>query len=308
LEIFNGHFQLPDLGPIGANGLANPRDFLYPSAAFEDREVDYSLLCKFGGKLFTTLQSHSPFDVVAWHGNYSPYKYNLSHFNTMGTVSFDHPDPSIFTVLTAPTDTPGVALADFVIFPPRWMVAEGTFRPPYYHRNTASEFMGMVWGKYDAKVGFQPGGASLHSPMTAHGPDEPTFLGASNAALAPHKFEAGLAFMFETNLTLKLTEYALHAPHRDLDYQKCWQKLPRCFNPAQRDIAGPLKPMTLEQAIQAATDSGSTAHVGETGRAGGAGGSGSKHHLNFLHGSASAAQEHTGTEAGAHVAKRRREE
>jgi homogentisate 1,2-dioxygenase len=154
LEIFGGHFQLPDLGPIGSNGLANARDFLYPVASYEDRDVDYVILNKYGGHLWSSISHHSPFDVVAWHGNYAPYKYDLSKFNTMNSVSYDHPDPSIYTVLTAPTDTPGVALCDFVIFPPRWMVMDRSFRPPYYHRNLMSEFMGMVWGKYDAKVGF----------------------------------------------------------------------------------------------------------------------------------------------------------
>lgn len=152
MEIYSGHFTLPDLGPIGANGLANPRDFLVPVAAYEDRDVDYVVVNKFGGRLFSTTQHHSPFDVVAWHGNYVPYKYDLTKFNTMNSVSFDHPDPSIYTVLTCPTDTPGVALCDFVIFPPRWMVMDHSFRPPYYHRNVMSEFMGMVHGKYDAKV------------------------------------------------------------------------------------------------------------------------------------------------------------
>lgn len=236
LEIFSGHFQLPDLGPIGANGLANARDFLYPTAAYEDRDTDFVCVNKFGGQLFSTVMHHSPFNVVAWHGNYAPFKYNLEHFNTMNSVSFDHPDPSIYTVLTCPTDSPGTALADFVIFPPRWMVMDKSFRPPYYHRNTMTEFMGMIWGKYDAKVGFVPGGASLHSAMTPHGPDADTFLKASTATLVPEYFSAGLAFMFETCLTLKLTPWALHAAHRDLDYQKCWQQLPRVFDPTQRDM------------------------------------------------------------------------
>lgn len=237
LEIFNGHFQLPDLGPIGANGLANARDFYYPVAAYEDKETKHTLITKFGGKLFEATVNHSPFDVVAWHGNYAPFKYDLSRFNTMNSVSYDHPDPSIYTVLTVPTDTPGVALCDFVIFPPRWMVMDRSFRPPYYHRNTMTEYMGMIWGKYDAKVGFQPGGGSLHSCMTPHGPDADTFIHASNADLVPQKFEGGLAFMFETSLMLRLTQQAITAPHRDYDYQKCWSALPRCFNPHQQDFS-----------------------------------------------------------------------
>lgn len=235
-EVYGGHFQLPDLGPIGANGLANARDFLYPVAAYEDRDVEYVLVNKFGGRFFSALMKHSPFNVVAWHGNYAPYKYNLEHFNTMNSVSFDHPDPSIYTVLTCPTDTPGVALCDFVIFPPRWMVMDHSFRPPYYHRNLMSEFMGMIWGKYDAKVGFQPGGASLHSCMTPHGPDTDTFIKASNVELKPEHFGGGLAFMFETTLMLRMTPWAHTAPHRDMHYQKCWETLPRVFDPAVRDM------------------------------------------------------------------------
>jgi homogentisate 1,2-dioxygenase len=238
LEVFQGHFQLPDLGPIGANGLANARDFLYPVAAYEDVDAPHTVMTKFGGKLFAASVGHSPFDVVAWHGNYAPCKYDLSRFNTMNSVSYDHPDPSIYTVLTCPSDSPGTAVADFVIFPPRWMVMDKSFRPPYYHRNTMTEFMGMVWGKYDAKVGFQPGGASLHSCMAPHGPDAPTFIGASNADLKPEKFEGGLAFMFETSLMLRKTRFALDAPFRDVEYQKCWAALPKCFDPARRDFSG----------------------------------------------------------------------
>jgi homogentisate 1,2-dioxygenase len=234
-EVFGGHFVIPDLGPIGANGLANPRDFLTPVAAYEDRSVAYTVINKFGGRLFSSRLNHSPFDVVAWHGNYAPYKYDLSKFNTMNSVSFDHPDPSIYTVLSCPTDTPGVALCDFVIFPPRWMVMERSFRPPYFHRNFMTEYMGMIWGAYDAKAGFQPGGSSLHSCMTPHGPDAPTFEKASTAKLEPEYFDKGLAFMFETTLMLRLTKWALTAPHREVDYQKCWSTLPRLFDADRKD-------------------------------------------------------------------------
>ncbi len=172
LEVFQGHFQLPDLGPIGANGLANARDFLYPVASYEDVERPFKVFAKFGGKIFSSDLGHSPFDVVAWHGNYSPYKYDLERYNTMNSVSFDHPDPSIYTVLTVPSDTPGVAVCDFVIFPPRWMVMEKTFRPPYYHRNCMSEFMGMIWGKYDAKVSVGWGGVGWGGICYVVGGDE----------------------------------------------------------------------------------------------------------------------------------------
>lgn len=235
-EVFQNSFVIPDLGPIGANGLANPRDFLSPVAYYEDLEEEHVLVNKFGGKLFQGRMLHSPFDVVAWHGNYNPYKYNLDDFVTMNSVSVDHPDPSIYTVITCPSGTPGVAVCDFVIFPPRWMVMDRSFRPPYYHRNVMSEFMGMIYGKYDAKVGFVPGGASLHSIMTAHGPDSDTFYAASTAKLEPERFTGGLAFMFESTYLLRLTDYAIDAPHREVDYTKCWERLPKVFDPTRKDV------------------------------------------------------------------------
>ena len=215
LELYQGHFQLPELGPIGSNGLANARDFQIPTAAFEeDTDSSWRLLAKFGGHLFCARQSHSPFDVVAWHGTYYPYKYDLGRFCTIGSVFFDHPDPSIYSVLSAPSDHPGTAVADFVIFPPRWLVQEGTFRPPWYHRNTMSEFMGLIQGQYDAKAGgkggFQPAGASLHNCMSAHGPDAATHEKASNAELKPMKVgEGSIAFMFESCLMVGVTEWGL---------------------------------------------------------------------------------------------------
>lgn len=185
-EVFKGHFAIPDLGPIGSNGLANERDFMAPVASYEDDQSKWSILSRFQGRTFRYEQDHSPFDVVAWHGNYYPYKYDLNNFNTMGTISFDHPDPSIFTVLTVQSDDPGQAVLDFVIFPPRWLVGEDTFRPPYYHRNTMSEFMGNIAGTYDAKEkGFIPGASSLHSCMSGHGPEAEVFDKASNAELKP---------------------------------------------------------------------------------------------------------------------------
>ena len=203
-ELYQGHFQLPELGPIGSNGLANVRDFQAPTAAFEEDLTEWKLTAKFDNKMFTARQSHTPFDVVAWHGTYYPYKYDLGRFNTIGTISYDHPDPSIFTVLTGPSDHAGTAIADFVIFPPRWLVAEDTFRPPWYHRNTMSEFMGLISGDYDAKTGggFRPAGASLHNIMSAHGPDSNAHQAASNAELKPQKVGSGsLAFMFERQVT-----------------------------------------------------------------------------------------------------------
>jgi homogentisate 1,2-dioxygenase len=222
-ENYGTPFRLPELGPIGANGLANPRDFLAPVAAFEDVDRPTRVIQKFQGNLWATTLDHSPLDVVAWHGNYAPYKYDLARFNTINTVSFDHPDPSIFTVLTSPSDTPGVANCDFVIFPPRWMVAEGTFRPPYFHRNLMSELMGLVRGVYDAKAtGFVPGGASLHNCMNAHGPDRATYDQAVAAELAPHKLADTLAFMFETRWVIAPTAAAMASPALQRDYDAAW--------------------------------------------------------------------------------------
>jgi homogentisate 1,2-dioxygenase len=222
-ENYGAVFRLPELGPLGSNGLANPRDFLTPTAAFEDVERPTRVVQKFQGRLWTTELPHSPLDVVAWHGNLAPYKYDLARFNTIGTVSFDHPDPSIFTVLTSPSDTPGTANCDFVIFPPRWMVAERTFRPPWFHRNVMSEFMGLVHGAYDAKVGgFVPGGSSLHNCMSGHGPDRASYERAVAAELGPQKLEDTLAFMFETRWVLAPTAFASHSPTLEADYDACW--------------------------------------------------------------------------------------
>ncbi|WP_205452158.1 homogentisate 1,2-dioxygenase [Sphingobium estronivorans] len=222
-ENYGAPFRLPDLGPIGANGLANPRDFETPSAWFEDDDFPWLLIQKFQGGLWQTSLSHSPFDVVAWHGNLAPYRYDLRRFNTINTVSFDHPDPSIFTVLTSPSDTPGTANCDFVIFPPRWMVGEDTFRPPWFHRNVMSEFMGLIHGVYDAKAGgFQPGGASLHNCMNGHGPDQDTYAAAIKADLAPVKIKDTMAFMFESRHVIRPTRWAVETPVMQMDYDAVW--------------------------------------------------------------------------------------
>jgi homogentisate 1,2-dioxygenase len=226
-------FRLPELGPIGSNGLANPRDFLAPVAAYEaQQDRPYEMIRKFGGKLWRSTQPRTPFDVVAWHGNLAPLKYDTSKFMVIGSISFDHPDPSIFTVLTSPTDTPGTANCDFVIFPPRWMVAEDTFRPPWYHRNVMSEFMGLVHGQYDAKPeGFKPGGMSLHNCMVPHGPDAEAFERASAAELKPHKLDDTLAFMFESRWRFKPTAFALGCGALDAAYAGCWAGLKDGFQP-----------------------------------------------------------------------------
>jgi homogentisate 1,2-dioxygenase len=235
-ENFGAMLKLPDLGPIGSNGLANPRDFLSPVAAYEDREGEFELVARFQGHLWRADLGHSPLDVVAWHGNYAPCKYDLRRFNTIGSISYDHPDPSIFLVLHSASDSEGVSNLDFVIFPPRWLVAQDTFRPPWFHRNIASEFMGLVHGAYDAKAeGFVPGGASLHNSMSAHGPDAATFEKASRADLTkPDVITDTMAFMFETRHVLRPTAQALDAPQRQADYQDCWQGLARHFTPEQR--------------------------------------------------------------------------
>ncbi|XP_066245260.1 homogentisate 1,2-dioxygenase [Euwallacea similis] len=233
LETFGRHFSLPDLGPIGANGLANPRDFLTPTARYEIIECfKYEIVSKYQGKLFTCCQGHSPFDVVAWHGNYVPYKYDLSKFMVINSVSFDHCDPSIFTVLTCQSDKPGTAIADFVIFPPRWSVQEHTFRPPYYHRNCMSEFMGLILGEYEAKKGgFRPGGATLHSIMTPHGPDKNCFDFATQEQLKPCRVAEGTqAFMFESCLGLAVTKWGAETCEKlDAEYFRCWQGLQSNF-------------------------------------------------------------------------------
>lgn len=227
--------RIPDLGPLGSNGLANPRDFLAPVAHYEEQQGPVPLVQKFLGELWGCELQHSPLDVVAWHGNNVPYKYDLRRFNTIGTVSFDHPDPSIFTVLTSPTSVPGMANIDFVIFPPRWMVAENTFRPPWFHRNLMNEFMGLIKGEYDAKAeGFLPGGASLHSCMSAHGPDAETCARAIAADLAPSKIDNTMAFMFETSQVLRPTRHALECPQLQADYDTCWATLPSTFTPNRR--------------------------------------------------------------------------
>jgi homogentisate 1,2-dioxygenase len=235
-ENYGALLRLPDLGLIGSNGLANPRDFLTPHAWYEDRDGAFELVAKFMGNLWSAAIDHSPLDVVGWHGNYAPYKYDLRRFNAIGSISFDHPDPSIFLVLHAPSDTPGVDTLDFVIFPPRILAMEHTFRPPWFHRNVASEFMGLIHGVYDAKAeGFMPGGASLHNCMSGHGPDADTFSKASAADLSqPTRVTDTMAFMFETRNVIRPTRFALESAQLQSEYFRCWQGLRKQFNPTQR--------------------------------------------------------------------------
>ena len=232
-ENFGASFRLPDLGPIGSNGLANPRDFRTPAATYEDVDGDFRLVAKFQGNLWEARIDHSPLDVVAWHGNLAPYAYDLRRFNTIGSISFDHPDPSIFLVLQAPTDTPGVDAVDFVIFPPRILAAQHTFRPPWFHRNVAGEFMGLIEGAYDAKAeGFAPGGASLHNCMSGHGPDAESFERASNAdTTKPDYIEHTMAFMFESRYVIRPTRFALECAQLQPEYFRCWERLSKHFDP-----------------------------------------------------------------------------
>jgi len=230
-ENYGAPFKLPDLGPIGANGLANPRDFLTPVAAYEDVEGDHELVAKFMGRLWRAEMHHSPFDVVAWHGNYAPYKYDLRRFNAIASISYDHPDPSIFLVLHSASDTPGVSAIDFVVFAPRVLAMNNTFRPPWFHRNLASEFMGLVTGVYDAKAeGFEPGGCSLHNSMSGHGPDAETFEKASSADTSkPDYIQDTMAFMFETRLVIRPLRFALETPALQRDYDSCWAGFEKLF-------------------------------------------------------------------------------
>ena len=234
-ENYGGAFTLPERGPIGANCLANARDFLSPVAAYEDKDTPTRLTVKWGGTLWETELPHSPLDVVAWHGNYAPYKYDLRRFNAVGSISFDHPDPSIFTVLSAPSETPGTSNVDFVIFPERWMVAEDTFRPPWYHRNIMSEFMGLIYGVYDAKPdGFAPGSMSLHNQMLPHGPDAKAFAHATSGELKPVKLTGTMAFMFETRYLQRVTLHAAGLPTLQANYADCWAGLEKRFDPTRR--------------------------------------------------------------------------
>jgi homogentisate 1,2-dioxygenase len=230
-ENYGPMFRLPELGPLGSNGLANARDFLAPVAAYEDLSGPYSLVAKFQGNLWAAQMQHSPLNVVAWHGNFVPYKYDLRRFSVIGSISFDHPDPSIFTVLTAPSDLHGTATVDFAIFPPRWLVGEDTFRPPWFHRNVMTEFMGLLYGAYDAKAeGFLPGGASLHNCMSAHGPDAESWEKATGAELKPQKVDNTMAFMFESRYAMRLTRYAIESSELQTDYFEGWQGLGKHFS------------------------------------------------------------------------------
>ena len=229
-ENYGAALTLPERGPIGANCLANARDFLYPVAAYEDVKQGCALYSKTRGRVFKTTLPQSPLDVVAWHGNYAPYKYDLRRFSPVGATLFDHPDPSIYTVLSSASETQGTANLDFVIFPERWLVMEDSFRPPWYHMNVMSEFMGLIYGVYDAKPGgFVPGGMSLHNALVAHGPDTEAFEKASNKTLEPEKLTGTMAFMFETRYVQEPTAFASNLDLIDTSYPSAWDGLKSNF-------------------------------------------------------------------------------
>jgi homogentisate 1,2-dioxygenase len=229
-ENYGTYLELPERGPIGANGLANPRDFLHPVAAYEDTDQSGELYVKFDGRLFVVETDYSPLDVVGWHGNHVPYKYDLRKFNVIGSISFDHPDPSIFTVLTSLSPDVGTANVDLALFTDRWLVAEHTFRPPYYHKNIMSEFMGIVYGVYDAKEeGFRPGGMSLHNMYFPHGPDHDAWTKATSSDLKPTRLSDTMSFMFETRYPLIPTAYAGSIPALQDDYPRVWHSLQKHF-------------------------------------------------------------------------------
>ncbi|KAF8579366.1 homogentisate 1,2-dioxygenase [Ramaria rubella] len=230
-EVFGAHYELPELGPLGANGLANARDFEYPVASFDIDQTPWDIVYKVSGSLHLCKQRHTPFDVVAWHGNYVPYKYALEKLITVGSLTRDHIDPSIFCVLTARSKTAGTPLADFLAYGPRWDVAYNTFRPSYYHRNAASELLGLIYGAYPGRAGFQPGGLNFTPPFSPHGPTSGPFKAASEAELKPQWISVGsLAFMFESSMTLALTEYAIKRANtmRPVD-PKTWEGLKPLF-------------------------------------------------------------------------------
>lgn len=232
LENFGDHFVVPDLGPIGvSSGLAHPRHFLAPEAQYEELKGNFELVSKFLGRLYRSPLSHSPLDVVAWYGSHVPCKYDMRLFMALNTVTYDHPDPSIGTVLSAYTASPGLANVDFVIFPPRWMVGENTFRPPWFHRNCMSEFMGLLTGSYDAKPdSFLPGASSVHNRFVPHGPDHQAVdRGTAQDTSKPERYGGTLAFMWETKLVWHPTEYAL-TELDDHTYPECWQGIQARFN------------------------------------------------------------------------------
>ena len=232
-ENYGAKFTLPYRGPIGANCLANPRDFKTPVAAFEDKEAPCRLTVKWCGKFYACELDHSPLDVVAWHGNYAPYKYDLRTFAPIGALLFDHPDPSIFTVLTAPSGEEGTANVDFVIFPERWSVAEHSFPPAL----VSHEYHERVHGAYPRAVRSQgarlPAGrhvaAQLHAAAwTGRG----IFRARLGGRAEPVKLANTLAFMFETRFPQHLTRYAAELETLQEDYSECWAGFKKRFNGA----------------------------------------------------------------------------
>ncbi|HEY3498273.1 MAG TPA: homogentisate 1,2-dioxygenase, partial [Polyangiaceae bacterium] len=239
-EVFGRHFRLPERGPIGSNGLAEARHFRTPAAWHEDRLAPgYRIAAKLGGALYEARQDHSPFDVVAWHGNHCPYVYDLALFTPAGYTRVDHPDPSIHTVLSAPLDERGTHSLDLVVFPPRWDATEGTFRPPYFHRNATTEINGIVREVSSPGSMFVPGCLFLTPSMTPHGPVaagvERAFSLSDAEADKPHRYsENACWFQFETALPFSLTPWARNAPHRLHDWHSKWGSYRSYFDPGSK--------------------------------------------------------------------------
>lgn len=229
-EVFGSHFKLPDRGLVGSNGLADARHIAVPTAWYEDRACQgYRLTAKFGGSLHEATLEHSPYDVVGWHGSYVPYKYNLFMFNAFGSVTWDHTDPSMHVVIHSLADDHGNSACDVAAFVPRWDATLHTFRPPYYHRNQATEFNGIVSmnGPYS---GFEAGGSFLTPFFTAHGiatAGAQRSLEGNEDAVHLSPDESSVWIMFESCYPLTVAPWAVDAEYRDRGYRDIYKGSPR---------------------------------------------------------------------------------
>lgn len=235
-EIFAGHFQLPERGPIGANGLVDERHFRGPTPYYEDRLAPgFRMTHKFGGALSEATQDHSPFDVVGWHGAYLPLAYRFSAFSPVSNTAFDHTDPSAFTVLSAALDEEGANALDLVVFPARWDPTEHTFKPPYFHRNVTTEINGIIEDP-SLNAPFTTGMVFVTPSMTPHGVRAGAverFLAKSDeAADRPTKSSSkSLWFQFETALHFHRTEWAKRTDLAKEDWPDVWGEYGVHFDP-----------------------------------------------------------------------------